>query len=112
MDLLFLISISLTFQVSEHMGKIEKAQKELEASLEAARVAAEASINEKMEKSEEMKNLQMEDMLKKIKEHQEHVKEVRSNQEEKLKPHVEKVHANIKAKEERARFSEILLEID
>lgn len=63
------------------MGKIEKAQKELEASLEAARVAAEASINEKMEKTEEMKNLQMEDMLKKIKEHQEHVKEVSSNQE-------------------------------
>ena len=98
--------------MSEHMGKIEKAQKELEASLEAARVVAEASINEKMEKSEEMKNLQMEDMLKKIKEHQEHVKEVRSNQEEKLKPHVEKVHANIKAKEERARFSELRLEID
>ena len=86
------------------MGKIEKAQKELEASLEAARVAAEASLNEKMEKSEEMKNLQMEDMLKKIKEHQEHVKEVRSNQEEMLKPHVEKVQATIKAKEERARF--------
>ena len=86
------------------MGKIEKAQKELEASLEAARIAAEASINEKMEKSEEMKNLQMEDMLKKIKEHQEHVKEVRSNQEEMLKPHVEKVQANIKAKEERARY--------
>ena len=86
------------------MGKIEKAQKELEASLEAARVAAEASINEKMEKSEEMKNLQMEDMLKKIKEHQEHVKEVRSNQEEMLKPHVEKVQATIKAKEERARY--------
>ena len=92
------------FQVSEHMGKIEKAQKELEASLEAARVAAEASINEKMEKSGEMKNLQMEDMLKKIKEHQEHVKEVRNNQEEMLKPHVEKVQANIKAKEERARY--------
>merc|ERR1712203_378846 len=55
------------------------------------------------DKSEEMKNLQMEDMLKKIKEHQEHVKEVRSNQEEKLKPHVEKVQANIKAKQERAR---------
>jgi phage-related tail protein len=86
------------------MGKIEKAQKELEASLEAARFAAEASLNEKMEKSEEMKNLQMEDMLKKIKEHQEHVKEVRSNQEEMLKPHVKKVQATIKAKEERARF--------
>ena len=52
---------------------------------------------------EVMKNLQMEDMLKKIKEHQEHVKEVKSNQEEMLKPHVEKVHATIKAKEERAR---------
>merc|ERR1711936_1310856 len=74
-----------------------------EASLEAARSAAEASIIVKMDKSEEMKNLQMEDMLKKIKEHQEHVKEVRSNQEEMLKPHVEKVQANIKAKEERAR---------
>jgi len=90
-------------KVSEHIGKIEKAQKELEASLEAARSAAEASIIVKMDKSEEMKNLQMEDMLKKIKEHQEHVKEVRSNQEEKLKPHVEKVQANIKAKQERAR---------
>ena len=91
------------FQVSEHMSKIERAQKELEASLEAARIAAEASINEKMEKTEEMKNLQMEEMLKKIKEHQEHVKEVRNNQEKKLKPHVEKVKASIKAKEERAR---------
>jgi len=90
-------------KMSEHMGKIEKAQKELEASVEAARMAAEASLNEKMEKMEVMKNLQMEDMLKKIKEHQEHVKEVKSNQEEMLKPHVEKVHATIKAKEERAR---------
>jgi len=90
----------------------EKAQKELEASLEAARVAAEASINEKMDKSEEMKNLQMEDMLKKIKEHQEHVKEVRSNQEEMLKPHVEKVQANIKAKEERAREIRVKMETE
>merc|ERR1712025_1489994 len=55
------------------------------------------------EKSGEMKNLQMADMLKKIKEHQEHVKKVRSNQEEMLKPQSEKVQATIKAKEERAR---------
>ena len=86
------------------MSKIERAQKELESSLEAARIVAEASIAEKMEKSEEIKNLQMEEMLKKIKEHQEHVKEVRNNQEEMLKPHVEKVQASIKAKEERARY--------
>merc|ERR1712152_96997 len=55
-------------KMSEHMGKIEKAQKELEASVEAARMAAEASLKEEM-----------------------------------VKPHVEKVHATIKAKEERAR---------
>jgi hypothetical protein len=86
------------------MDKIEKAQKELEASLEAARLAAESSLNEKMDKSEELKNLQMEDMLRKIKEHQEHVETVRNNQEEKLKPYVEELQVNIKAKEERARY--------
>ena len=86
------------------MDKIEKAQKELEASLEAARLAAESSLNEKMDKSEELKNLQMEDMLRKIKEHQEHVEKVRNNQEEKLKPYVEELQVNIKAKEERARY--------
>ena len=86
------------------MTKIEKAQKELEASLESARLAAEASLAEKMDKSEELKNLQMEDMLKKIKEHQEHVKDVRNNQEEKLKPYVEELQTNIKVKEERARL--------
>jgi len=90
-------------KVSEHMQKIEKAQKELEASLEAARLAAEATLSEKMEKNEELKNLRMEDMLKKIKEHQEHVDQVRNNQEEKLKPYVEELQINIKAKEERAR---------
>ena len=91
-------------QVSDHMTKIEKAQKELEASLESARLAAEATLTEKMDKSEELKNLQMEDMLKKIKEHQEHVKEVRNNQEEKLKPYVEELQTSIKVKEERARW--------
>jgi len=95
--------VNIKDKVSEHMSKIERAQKELESSLEAARIAAEVSIAEKMEKSEEKKNLHMEEMLKKIKEHQEHVREVHSNQEEKLKPHVEKVQASIKAKEERAR---------
>jgi len=90
-------------KVSEHMHKIEMAQERLEASLEAARIAAEASIYEKREKSVEMKNLQMEDMLRKIKDHQEHVKEVRSNQENMLRPHVEKVQASIREKEERAR---------
>ena len=85
------------------MTKIERAQKELETSLEAARLAAETSLTEKMDKNEELKAGQMEDMLKKIKEHQEHVSQVRNNQEEKLKPYVEELQSTIKAKEERAR---------
>ena len=93
----------LLVQVSQHMSKIEKAQKELEASIEAARVAAETSLTEKMGKNEELKSLQMEETLKKIKEHQEHVEKVRTNQEEKLKPYVEDLQTNIRAKEERAR---------
>jgi len=90
-------------KVSQHMSKIEKAQKELEASIEAARLAAETSLTEKMDKNEELKSLQMEETLKKIKEHQEHVEKVRNNQEEKLKPYVEDLQTNIRAKEERAR---------
>merc|ERR1711872_527379 len=35
--------------LSEHMGKIELAQRELEHQLEAARIAAEASLSGKME---------------------------------------------------------------
>jgi len=97
-------------KVSEHMTKIERAQKELETSLEAARLAAETSLTEKMDKNEELKAGQMEDMLKKIKEHQEHVSQVRNNQEEKLKPYVEELQCTIKAKEERAR--EILAQKD
>ena len=38
-------------------------------------------------------------------------KQVRSNQEEMLKPHVEKVQATIKAKEERARYVQLLVKI-
>merc|ERR1712059_150775 len=90
-------------KVAEHMSKIEKAQKELEAQIEAARLAAEASLTEKLTKTEENKNLQLEGVLSKIKEHQEYVTKVRSNQDEMLKPKVEELQVKIKAKEERAR---------
>jgi len=90
-------------KVSEHMSKIEKAQKELEAQIEAARQAAEASLTEKSTKSEENKNFQMESILSKLKEHQEYVDKVRNNQEEMLKPKVEELEAKIKAKEERSK---------
>merc|ERR1712025_90039 len=90
-------------KVSDHMSKIEKAQRELEAQIEAARVAAEASLNEKSLKTEENKTLQMESVLAKPKEHQEYVEKVRNNQEDMLKPKVEELEAKIKAKEERSR---------
>lgn len=90
-------------KVSEHMSKIEKAQKELENQIEAARVAAEASLTEKNAKLEENKNLQMEGVLKKIKEHQDYVNKVRDNQDEMLRPKVEELQTKIQIKEEKAR---------
>merc|ERR1711872_685713 len=75
-------------KLGEHMGKIEKAQRELEHQLEAARIAAEASLSEKMESHKKKRDEEMEEMLKKIQEHQEKVSKVRSNQEERLKPYV------------------------
>merc|ERR1712059_190359 len=82
-------------KAAEHMSKIEKAQKELEAQIEAARLAAEASLTEKLTKTEENKNLQLEGVLSKIKEHQEYVTKVRSNQDEMLKPKVEELQVKL-----------------
>jgi len=90
-------------KVGEHMGKIEKAQKELELSLEAAKVAAEAQLSEKMDQHQKKRDEEMEEMLKKIKDHQEKVSNVRSNQEERLKPYVAELETSINQKFDRAR---------
>merc|ERR1711915_630772 len=90
-------------KLGEHMGKIEKAQRELEHQLEAARIAAEASLSEKMESHKKKRDEEMEEMLKKIQEHQDKVSKVRDNQEERLKPYVSELENNIKEKLERAR---------
>merc|ERR1712212_1090143 len=87
-------------KLGEHMGKIEKAQRELEHQLEAARIAAEASLSEKMESHKKKRDEEMEEMLKKIQEHQEKVSKVRSNQEERLKPYVNDLENNTKEKQE------------
>jgi len=92
-------------KLGEHMGKIEKAQRELEHQLEAARIAAEASLSEKMESHKKKRDEEMEEMLKKIQEHQEKVSKVRSNQEERLKPYVNDLENNIKEKLDRARIA-------
>ena len=50
----------LIFQIAEHSSKIEKAQRELEAAIEAAKVEAQAAIEKKMNNAEENKNTQLE----------------------------------------------------
>ena len=88
--------------MSVHMGKIEKAQKELEKQMEEARVAAESALSEKMNKAEKNKDEHLEGIIKKIKEHQACISNVRDNQEEKLKPYVAELETNINKKMEEA----------
>ena len=89
-------------KMSVHMGKIEKAQKELEKQMEEARVAAESALSEKMNKAEKNKDEHLEGIIKKIKEHQACISNVRDNQEEKLKPYVAELETNINKKMEEA----------
>jgi len=85
-------------RLGEHLAKVERVQKDLEIQTEAARLAAEFSINAKMMKAEENKDEQMEAMLKKIKDHEDYVSKVRANQETKLKPYLAELEVNIKEK--------------
>jgi len=85
-------------KVSEHLAKVEKTQKELEVQNEAARLSVEFAIHAKMMKAEENKEEHMEEMMKKIKEHEDYVNKVRANQENRLKPYLEELGVNIKEK--------------
>merc|ERR1712200_156008 len=64
--------------------------------------ALKAKTKEEMEaklgKTEENKGEYMEEMLKKIKEHEAYVSKVRSNQEDRLKPYFAELEVNIKEK--------------
>jgi len=86
-------------RLGEHLARVEKAQKNLEIQTEAARVAAEIAIKEKMTKAEENKDEQMEIMLKKIKEHEEYVRKVKESQETRLKPYLAELEVNIQEKQ-------------
>jgi len=82
-------------KVSMFLMQIENAQKNLEMSLEAARLAAENNLGLDG-------NQQMEQMLNKIKEHEEKVRIVRESQEI-LKPYVEELQLNIQSMEKQGR---------
>lgn len=85
-------------RMAEHLARVEKAQKDLEIQTQAARLAAEFALNAKMMKAEEKKDEQMEMMLKKIKEHEAYVSQVRANQDTRLKPYFAELEVNIKEK--------------
>ena len=88
--------------MSEHTAKIEKAQQALEAAIEAAKEAAKEAVEKKMTKTEENKNMQMEEMLSALKDHSDHVKSVRNNME-KIVPKAQQILENIAKKEESAK---------
>jgi len=83
-------------KVSMFLMQIENAQKNLEMSLEAARLAAENNLG--LDGNQE----NMEEMLNKIKEHQEKVRIVRESQEI-MKPYVEQLQLNIQSMEKQGR---------
>jgi len=68
-------------KLSDHLGKIEKAQEKIEVSSMAAKLAAEASLSEKMENHKKKRDEEMEGMLKKIQDHARRAELVRQNKE-------------------------------
>merc|ERR1712059_179152 len=85
-------------KLSDHLAKVERAQRELEVQTEAARLSVEFALHAKMMKAEENKDEQMDELMKKIKEHEEYVSKVRANQESRLKPYFEELGISIKEK--------------
>merc|ERR1712059_157539 len=82
-------------KLSDHLAKVERAQRELEVQTEAARLSVEFALHAKMMKAEENKDEQMDELMKKIKEHEEYVSKVRANQESRLKPYFEELGISI-----------------
>jgi len=95
--------VDMKEKVSEHSLKIEKAQRELEAAIEAAKVETQAAIDKKMHNYEENKNVQLEEMLTALKDHSERIKNVRTNMEDLMKPKAQLIIENIAKKDEVAR---------
>jgi len=68
-------------KLSDHLGKIGKAQEKIEVNSMAAKLAAEASLSEKMENHKKKRDEEMEGMLKKIHDQARRAELVRQNKE-------------------------------
>merc|ERR1711971_1217804 len=90
-------------KVSEHASKIEKAQKELEAAIEAAKAETQAAIDKRMNNAKENKDVQLEEMMTALKDHSNRVKNVRTNLDDQMKPKARSIIENIAKKEESSR---------
>jgi len=85
-------------KLSEHLARVERAQRDLEIQTEAYRLSTEFALNAKMMKVEENKDEQLEGMLARIQEHEAYVAKVRANQETRLRPYFAELETNIKEK--------------
>ena len=63
-------------KLSEHLARVERAQRDLEIQTEAYRLSTEFALNAKMMKVEENKDEQLEGMLARIQEHEAYVAKV------------------------------------
>jgi len=64
-------------KLSDHMDKIDKAQKEIEAQLETYKSKTECQLTEKLEAADENRAKENQEMLNKIREHLENVEKVK-----------------------------------
>jgi len=90
-------------KVSEHSSRIEKAQRELETAIEAAKAETQAAIDKRMNSAKEIKDGQLEEMMTALKDHSNRVKTVRTNLDDKMKPKAQSIIENIAKKEEASR---------
>eukprot|EP00088_Acartia_fossae_P045928 TRINITY_DN4952_c0_g1_i1.p1 TRINITY_DN4952_c0_g1~~TRINITY_DN4952_c0_g1_i1.p1 ORF type:complete len:260 (+),score=90.90 TRINITY_DN4952_c0_g1_i1:36-815(+) len=89
-------------KVVESLAKVEKAQRELEIQMEAARLSAECALNAKLTKAQENRDEHMVEIVKKIKEHEQYVAEVRSSQDKLFSQQEKEIEAQLNVKLEKA----------
>jgi len=89
-------------KLAEQLAKVERAHQDLEIQTQAARVAAECTLNAKQTKAQEKREEHLEVMIKKMKEHEEYVAEVRNSHDKLFTKNEIKVETELKLKLEKA----------
>merc|ERR1711915_974310 len=84
------------------LAKVERQHKQLEIQTEAARLAAECTLNVKLTKADEKRQENLEEMMKRLKEHEEYVAKVRESHERLFSEDKTKVEAELARKLENA----------